>query len=267
MPVIRMPLIVAKDMAAALLPHASRDKWERYRPLGQVAVGITESQFAFAADRYTLGRFDLTNVATEWPDKPMFIPRDLLSVIGTLGSATLYDDLTKYEVVIEVGENPTAEKRNGHKWEAALKVRLLDGDTPPQLHYLRVFRAMDQTLQHVPMNRLFEEWVTGDEVNPRTLIDPTHLGKFAGFARRDRRPMRITLPANPPLGEGKHSPLLIEIGQRFKGLLMPFSARGIYEFGPDLAADNRARIEASKHADPDPTDVPEQPAPGTPKGN
>lgn len=252
MPTLQLPLLDAKRMASALLPHVERG-WAG-TSLSSIAVGHEGAQFAVASDRYTCGRYDLTNVATIYPESLMLIPHDLLSVVLTIGPKTLPMEPTRYTVTIEAHERNYKTSPRVPKWEATLSIDYQVPETErtgplPVTHFYRVFDAVDQTKTFPPVARLFDTWVPGEEVRNPVVLDPDHLAKFTGYAKRIRHHIRFSLP-DKGTGGAKVGPVLVEIDPRFKGLLMPiaYMSGPANEFGTDLAAENAARIQAEKEA-------------------
>lgn len=234
MPAIALPIHDAKDMARALLPHVSREK---YGPpaLGGVYIDAA-SQYAYATDRYTIGRYDLTNIPLGTPPgEAMWIPSEALSAVARLGRGTLlHESWLHYRVVFDV-----------NKPGVTLRVERSLPDEPvasPDLEYLRKFLSVGSPDKFPPVSRLFDQFVEG-EVS-RVALTPEHMDKFSAYQKTN--PMRIVFPA-PGSETIRGKAILVEMGRRFKGLIQPvlLTNKG---FGADLAADNRQRADAQAAA-------------------
>lgn len=251
MPTLRLPLLDAKLMAAALIPLT--DEW-RNSALGTVAVGHPDSQFAVASNRYVAGRYDLTNVASIYPETLMLIPVDLLSALLTIGPKTLIEAPVQYDASIFVGSGP-----DGKKWQAQLTIALRDEDKEGPTHYMRVFNAVDQTLAFPPIARLFDQWVHGEEIVNPVVMNSEYLARFTTYARRVGSLIRLSFPRRRSSSNGSDG-VLVEVGTRFKGIIMPYLTTYNDAFGaypPDV---NAERIAAEAAATPSQdTDSPETP--------
>jgi hypothetical protein len=238
-PSITLPLPDAKDMIAALLPHVAADIVTPV--LTCVAVGGERfGQFAYATDRYTMGRYDLTNI-TDPVEEEVLIPREALAWVRSLGpKSLLYGGGPDYKVTFY--SHVTA--RGEHRCEVRMVWHPGDPDHSPEEHALRVFKNPGASGHFPPSSRLFDEFLPG-EVS-RLGIGATQIGKFTDYARRHHpAPMRVTLPKVKPSSRGL-DPVLIEIGRRFKGLLAPNLILDSTGFGHDLAEANAAKAKESE---------------------
>lgn len=236
-----LSLVDAKHLAAALIPHISTDDVTPVLTGAQV-VG----KYAVATDRYTVGRFDLTNmlVGTDELPEPLWIPRAALAWIKSIGFASLVDSAyINYRVRL------TYIRHEKYEAEDLFRVEVMWRATKPEAedetHLLRTFRTVGARGNFPPLARLYEGFIPG-EVSVIGL-GATHLDKFTTYARYvDRhQPIRVTFPA--PSTTTKLQPLLIEIGNRFKGLLQQNLIVNHEAFGHDLAAANlAAHVEAER---------------------
>lgn len=230
MPRITLRLTDAKELARAIAPHASRD--DVTPVLTGIAVGGEHGSFAYSTDRYTVGRYDLTNVLMDdgVPDEEMWIPRAALSWVMTIGKAWFLNPFTPgYIVHFETVHRDS--KLGASYTSVTLEWR---GEEVTEVHAMRTFPANGAKGNFPPVSRLFREFVRG--ATDRTTLKGEHLDKFVGYSKYAREIMQVTLPEAPL------RPVLIEIGKRFKGLIQPHLAIGPDPFGTDLAADNAERI-------------------------
>lgn len=225
---IELPLYAAKTMCKALLPHASRDNVT----LALRGAWVT-GKFAYATDRYTVGRYDLTNLIEDEPTQALFLPLRALDTIARLGSSILpYGTLSEAQVVVEGVWGSTSE----HPWPDHVYVGVSEEVRDhTSTVWSRVFDATGADASRPPIERLFEKFVPGE----RAALDTTgeQMRKFASFAASEREHMRITMPAT---SDSKFpAPVLIEIGMRFKGLLQPNVAIDDTAYGAPLHADTQ----------------------------
>lgn len=237
-----MPLLDAKRLAAALLPHIDKD---RITPVLNHVVfrhGSEGGVFAYASDRYTIGRYDLTNIV-EGDFDGMMIPRNVLAAVAVLGKATLPRELNQYRVEFEQFASPS-----GFTYFSATAI-WHNAEEMEDTHWQRrwdVIASRGGSDRFPNVEKLFAEFLPG-EVSVVGL-GPEHLEKFTGYARATRfTPIKVTLAAT---GEGRNrlAPHLIEIGDRFKGLIQPNLLLNNTGYGTDLAAENvkRAAADAAK---------------------
>lgn len=245
MPSVTMGLLDAKLLASALVPHASKD--DVTPALKQIALGGEHGQYAIATDRYTVGRYDLTNVVIgDLPTEVFLIPRDVLSAVRSLGGATLVrlHDEHNYRVVFETLEV-------GKIRYIQAKVIWHSEELGDMVHWMRTW---DQPAisNFPPVARLFRQVKAGG--GPAVLLGPEHVDKFTGYARAMGTKMLVTMTEGS--GERRLAPLLVEIGPRFKGLIQPNILLHREGLGPDLIAENEAldklaEAEASAMIDSD----------------
>lgn len=222
--VVEIPLWDVRDMAAALVPHASKD--DVTPTLTYIAV---QGNFAYSTDRYTVGRYDLTNVLKSEPnDEAFFIPARALSAVRMLGPATL-PGFNLQEYVVRFSVSSRDEKTRMIHVQVVWKSE--SDRIPDEVHWMRTWFIPANKLIMPRVPRLFDEFTQGDR--SRLTLGGDHLGKFTGYSKYKRSAMRVTLPA----GE-KNAPVLVEIGMRFKGLIMPYTVIDSATFGVDLAAQN-----------------------------
>lgn len=236
-----LPLLAAKQMAQALLPHVGRD--DVTPVLTGVLVGVGENrQYAFATDRYTVGRFDLSNLYTEEPTGEVWVHHKALSAVAALGKATLLDsdsNSTSYHVTFRTGKDELM------RWTTTVTVEYRPDSerVPNQIHWMRVFGALGADGNYPPVSRLLESFLPGEQM--RVGLSYEHLAKFRP-TERNGVPLRITL-AKTPTGPGaKLSPILVESGTRFKGLIQPALLLNEAGYGEDLAMANRLRDEEAQ---------------------
>src|SRR5690606_16766995 len=74
----------------------------------------------------------------------------------------------------------------------------------------------------------------------KVVTNGAQVGKFSNFSRLYSANIRLTMPR---AGDNKLNPILVEVGNRFKGLIQPNLEFG-NEFGADLAEQNRVRNAA-----------------------
>lgn len=234
MPRTTMPLLAAKQMAQALLPHTATDNVTPVL-MGAVLGGERFGQYAFASDRYTIGRYDMTNLLSVEPEEELWIPREALAILRTLGSKTLLwgDHPTAYEVTF------ATMKQDGKYWVTEVTVDYVIEGQPPITHWFRTFAARGADGNFPPTHRLIEEFIPGELM--RVGLGYEHLTKFAPLERTGQ-PIRLTMPKASTTN--KLAPILVESGERFKGLIQPnlmFEGNGVTGFGPDLAMENLAK--------------------------
>lgn len=237
MPGITLTLHDAKRLAAALVPHISKD--DVTPVLGGVVLGGNRGNFAYATDRYTVGRYDLTNVIVgDMPEEDFFIPKAVLSAVRSLGRATLPNEivLENYQLRIETLE---VDKLT----YIVAKIMWHSEDGSDMVHWMRTWHApASKTSGFPPVDRLFAEAYPGAD-RWRTHLDAAHLEKFIGYARLVSSPIRLTMTGPNNMGK-MDSPIVVEIGNRFKALIQPVMVMDNHGFGADLAVENLMRREA-----------------------
>lgn len=239
MTILSMPLLDAKRLAAALLPHTSKDWITPVLSHIVLRPGSEGGVFAYASDRYTIGRYDLTNIV-EGEYDGMMIPRHVLSAVGALGKATLPRDLGMYRIEFEQFASPS-----GFTYFSATAI-WHNAEEMEDTHWQRRWDVASSAGTFPAVEKLFADFIPG-EVSVLGLT-PEHVEKFTGYAKSSRfTPIRVTLAAK---GEGhkRLSPHLIEIGDRFKGLIQPNILLGGTGYGTDLAAENVKRAEEARAA-------------------
>lgn len=259
MPTVTLGLLDAKEMARALLSHTSRDD------VTPVLHGVCiRGQYAFSTDRYTVGRYDLTNI-TAPADVDVWIAREALAWLRTIGKQTLLygQRLDQYFVtfITTVGDTQFDNRTEVH-------IDWVQEDKPDETHLSRVFHARGATGNFPPVHRLLEEFLPGELA--QVSLMGSMLSRFTGYAGINTQ-MRVTLPK---LKNGSRvAPLLIEIGTRFKGLIQPNIMLYPGAWGVDLSADNATREAERLAAIGAPSEAPASPetpdgnAVGEPKGN
>lgn len=222
MQTLELPLHNAKLMCKALLPHISKD--DVTPALTGMHLGGDYGNFAYASDRYTVGRYDLSNLTTELPGEAMFIPRDAVAWLANMGNTMLLNDLfsSSYRVTIRTDDET-------HTCQVTV-TWVVEGEEQP--HLMRVFRTPKHRTSAPPMGKLFDGFKRGGDA--RVHVGPGHLDKFVALAKFTRSEMRITLGGGTD--QSKLSPILIEVGPRFKGLLQPVRMDD-NGYGHDLAPD------------------------------
>lgn len=236
---IVMPLEVAKQVARMILPHVGTDD------VTPVLTGVYfESQHAYATDRYSVGRFDLTNMLSDdSTDGPVWVPREALAALRTVGKSTLRwgNRLLSYYVIFET------VKESGSTAYTSVEIEWRPESGDPEVHWMRVFNANGATGNYPPVSRFFETFIPGEEM--RFGMAPHNLAKFTSPLGRTPEPIRVTMPATT---SGKSGPILIEVGNRFKGFAQPSLILNGNGFGADIAMDNLAAKQKSDEAEPSP---------------
>ena len=222
----------AKHIAAALLPHTDL---KGFTPVLRCIV--IRDGFAYASDRYTVGRYDLTNLIDDLPDEDFMIPGEVFSAIQRgLGNTTLPNTLFEpsYRVRIEtVGFGEARYIQAKVVWQSE--------DLGEMLHWCRTWDYRDWGTFPV-VDRLFNEVMPGAD-RWRVQLGPEHLSKFLPFANLIRSNLRLTMTG---LKLGKvESPILVECGPRFKGLVQPILDPNGTGFGTDLAVQNATATDAA----------------------
>lgn len=239
MPSVMMGLLDAKLLASALVPHASRD--DITPPIKNIVLGGEHGNYAYATDRYTVGRYDLTHIVEDFPEEVLYIPRDLLSAIRSLGPASLVDHHTEsnYRLVIETVDI-------GKMKYTKAKVLWHDEELGDTLHWMRTWNTITDR-GFPPIGRLFQDLYEGGAGT--ALLGPEHVDKFTGYAKRIRERVAVSFTSSERTKN--LSPILIEIGTRFKGLLQPNLLVRRDGLGPDLLAENAAaKAEAEAEVTP-----------------
>lgn len=238
MTMLSMPLLDAKRLAAALLPHISKDTVTPVLTHVAFQRGSEGGVFAYATDRYTVGRYDLTNIVDEIPDG-MMIPRHVLAAVAVLGKATLPRALVDYRIEFEKFDSPS-----GFTYFSATAI-WHNADEMEDTHWMRRWDATRTTMYFPPVEKFFAEFLPG-EVSVVGLT-PEQVEKFTGYARSiGFTPMKVTLASDE---DGKRmAPHLIEIGDRFKGLIQPNLMLGDTGYGTNLAAENVKRAGEARAA-------------------
>ncbi len=215
MQTLTMPLTAAKLMCKAILPHISTDD---ITP--SLTYALVEGNYAFATDRYSVGRYDITNLADSGTDEPMLLPRKAVQFLASVGASVLLWDEAFYHARIE-----WMPHQHGRRVQVALVYDINDAD---EFHLVRVFEG-GKDVKFPPVARLFEDLKAGAE--RRFITVGGQLDKFVAFSRSSRHNLRVTTTRGGRAD--KLSPVLIEVGPRFKGLLQPTGDIGS-SFGNDI---------------------------------
>lgn len=235
-----LPLLDAKQMSHALTPHASRDGFTP--TLTMIAVGGDHGPFAYATDRYTVGRYDLTNIIIgEVPAEPFLIPAKALAAVGSIGPASLPDPggMSDYTVRFEESEQGSIR----FVTVTVLFRMEFEGEEIFVPRWLRTWATVSKPGNFPPVWNLFDQFLPASR--ERTHLGGDHLSKFTGYAKAYRLgAIRITLSAAK--SEGVNGPVLVEIGNRFKGLIQEYRVLDHDRFGKDLAEDNRSKDEETR---------------------
>lgn len=228
-----------KELSAALSPHVSTDGVTPV--LTGVMLGGRFGNYAFASDRYTVGRFDLANMFEEGaPETEFFIPGVALKAIATVGKATLPNEIYYGYYRVHLDYLERGELRY-------LQARIVwddGGDLPEMTHWMRTWLVPANTGTFPPVHRFFE--TVASEPATSAVLNEAQLHKFLAYARLHQGSMRISSTAGLVRGQQKLSPLLIEIGQRFKAFIQPMTAFSDSQFGVDLLASNAKRMATEK---------------------
>lgn len=235
MPRYTLPLVAAKEMARYLVPHVCRSSVTPAL-MGVVVGGERFGQHAFATDRYSLGRYDLTNLLTSGAEKEVWVPREALTILYTVGRHTLLygHSLDNYHVSFDTTKISASMART------VVEITYRDGDLR-ELHWMRVFQANGATGNFPPTERLFESFIPGE----RTRFGSTAFN-LAKFLVAGQRADSLRLTHSKPENHNKTGLTLIENGDRFKGLLAENLLLGDNGFGTDLAMDNLKAHEAKQ---------------------
>lgn len=230
MTTLRLPMPVVKRLASALLPHCSDDMITP--ALTNVVVGGEMGTFAYSTNRYTIGRYDLTNIMDE-PGVTFSIPKDVLTAVSRIGKSTVPVDLGAYEVVFERIEREARQ--------AQMSVRVVlpgDDDEPEETHWMRVWHILPEPEKYPSFAKLYSNLVA--EPRDVMLLDPIGLDRFASFSKLTREKMRVHLCE---LQRGEVGVMLIEIGTRFKGLMMMNQPGSLDNFGQSIVAPAKEKSE------------------------
>lgn len=226
----------AKLIAAALLPHTA--------PKGDTPVLrciVIRDGFAYASDRYTDGRYDLTNLIEDLPDEDFMIPGEVFSAIQRgLGDTTLPNTLFEPSYRVRIETVGFGEARY-----IQAKVVWTSEDLGEMLHWCRTWDYRDWGKFPV-VDRLFNDVLPGTR-RWRVQLGPEHLSKFLPFAKLTRSNLRLTMTG--PKLDKVASPILVECGTRFKGLVQPTLEGNGTEFGTDLAVANATARDAAEAAE------------------
>jgi len=232
---ITLSLQDAKELAWALVPHTSDDKVTPV--LRNVALGGDLGNFAYATDRYTVGRFDLTNMVDgDMPTEMILIPGKALAAVRSLGPTTLPNSLFASEYLIRFETIEVASVNY-----VLAKAIWRTEDQGDMVQWMRSWLVPTSVGNFPPVSRLFT--VTPGVDTYRTHLMAEHVDKFTRYAAHIESPIRITLTERV---NQKDSPVLVEIGRRFKGLIQPTIVLDSFGFGDDLAFDNAKKNEASE---------------------
>lgn len=235
MPSVMMGLRDAKLLASALVPHASTN--DITPALKNIVLGGQNGQYAYATDRYTVGRYDLTGVVDDLPEQELYIPRGLLSVIRSLGRASLVHDEHLYRLLVETLEV-------GKVKYIQAKIVLHDEELGDTVHWMRTWDSLAAS-GFPPVGRLFNDLVAGGDGT--VLLGPEQVEKFTRYAMSIRERVAVTFTESSTFTvTNKLSPLLVEIGPRFKGLLQPNIMTERFGLGADILAENAAAIAKAK---------------------
>lgn len=227
---VKVPLIAAKSMAKALLPHAARDRF-----LPSLYGAWVTGTYAYSTDRYSVCRYDLTNLIDP-VDEPLLLTTDALKTIAALGRSILpFGTLAQAELVAE--QSATAVEGR-----TLLGVTVLDGYMGDDSEgvWFRAFLGAQRDTSPPPVDRLFDEFRRGaqESFTSAAREGGSPLGKFASTAGSLRLPIRVTMPEQTQEGS-KIKPVLVEIGDRIKGLFAP-QDDSPYNFGAPLGdSDNQ----------------------------
>jgi hypothetical protein len=242
-----MGLLEARYMARAIAPHTSTD--DVTPVLTGAVIGGEFGQYAFATDRYTVGRYDLTGLLDSDEPERVFIPRQVLVFVSSVGNGWLPEHLGHYHVEFEHVAD------SGTRGRAVVRFWYRPDENTNDLHLMRTWRTLGSEYNYPPVARLLERFLplqaSGNivGVDARTHVAGKQVDKFSGYSRWSGDLMRITLPAASD-NANKPQPTLIEVGRRFKGLIQPnLVFAGESAFGSDLAYNNLAAdLEAKRNA-------------------
>jgi hypothetical protein len=239
---IVMPLEAAKNVARALLPHVGTDN------VTPTLTGVYfDGQFASATNRYTVGRYDLTNLLADGStESGVWVPREALASVLTVGKTTLRwgNRLMDYVAIFET------VKESGSTAYTSVEIEWRPVSGAPEVHWMRVFNANGATGNYPPVGRLIDGFQPGEQM--RVGLHGDHLAKFTSLTRRENAPLRVTLSKDPVVsGRKSGGPMLIEVGSRFKGLIQPSLILNPESYGRDIAMENLETAKAATVSAPE----------------
>lgn len=226
-----------KELSTAISPHVSTDGVTPV--LTGVVIGGRFGNYAFASDRYTVGRFDLANILDgDAPEEDFFIPGVALKAIAAVGRTTLPNEIYygHYRVHLEY-----LEVGKLHYLQARI-VWNDEGEEPEMTHWMRTWLVPSSKGAFPSVHKFFER-ITSSPM-ARVVVNGAQLEKFTTYAKFKGEGMRIS--STEGMDNKVASPLLIEIGRRFKALLQPMTNFSSDGFGADLLSDNATRLATEK---------------------
>lgn len=236
-----------KMLSAAISPHISKDNVTPV--LTHAVTGGRFGNYVVASDRYTVGRYDMTNIIDESPEEEFFIPGVALKAIAAIGPASLpneiaYDYYRVHLEYLEVGKLHYLQAR----------VVYVEGDEAPMTHWMRTWLIPGSSrfpMKFPSVDKFFESALS--EPMEKVTLSGKHLEKFIGFARLNSDIIRVSSTKNVGTDNQHASPVLVEIGPRFKAFIQPMTAFSADGFGPDLLALNAQRIAEEQAKEEDTT--------------
>jgi len=243
MPGITLSLRDAKNIAAALVPHASGDKVTPV--LMNIAFGGSLGNYAVATNRYTVGRYDLTNIIDDMPEETFLIPAKVFSIVRQIGPATLPDELYMDNYQLRIETLTTQENVD----YILLKVLWHYEDGSDMVHFMRTWRLPNWGGSHnfPPVHRFFDDAVLSTD-RVQANLSAKYLDPFVSYAKHIDRPLLFSM-IEPGAGIMNRtlSPVLVEIGHRFKGFIQPVT-RVAADTGVDILKANAERLAETADA-------------------
>lgn len=233
---ITLSLWDAKLLGAALVPHAAKDGITPV--LTHIGIGGKLGNYAVATNRYTVGRYDLTNILhSDMPEETFMVPAKVFSALRQIGPSTLPNQimLENYRLRIET-------LTVGKLEYIQAKVLWRDEDGSDTVHYMRTWLTTANPGNFPPVDRFFDEVVESADLR-HTVLNARYLESFLGYAKTVGHSVRVSL-IDTDSARGLN-PVLVEIGHRFKGLIQPVTEDDA-EFGTNLTKANAERIAAEK---------------------
>ena len=208
---LTLPIFEAIEACAAVLPHVATDP---VTPV--ITVAHITGDTITATDRYTVGRFNLSQALDEGS---IALPLEAVKWLARFVTKHLLEDVRMvkrdtYTVTIEAPE-PTELK--GPK-AAGQSVTVSVESKNHGVEVLRKFRPVGGNFP--PVGRLLDGHKPA-EAAPTVALGSEQLEKFTGYAKKWHRGHPLTFTLSATDNPGKPGPVLIKIGEQFTGLLQP----------------------------------------------
>lgn len=199
-----------RDITAALVPHAE-DRHNGFTPTLQcICIDPARGAYAWATDRYSMARMSLGLMhGLEMPEEEMLIPAFILTILSRVGAGSLPADPVQYVIQIEELADRVVAK---FVWRR--------DDHEDEVHWQRTWFLVGRYGDFPKVQRLFDEFVATEVAIP-LVMDGPQVAKFSDYAKRMKSPIRFTGDNTTP-----SSPIFVEIGKEFRGMIAPFTPRG-----------------------------------------